>query len=150
VRSLPGALRQAYQQGGLDVFSRAFLEDSPKRLTGPGRFRFIPQHLIATILSVRSGAVDARTRRPPYLMRLVRDGPHRGELVRECFQNVIYLLLMGILLDAIVQWVMLGVSHAGRGADGGAGGIVTPYVLARSLANGSAGSRGLGSPAGGE
>jgi hypothetical protein len=109
------------------------LEDNPTRLTGPGRFWFIVQHLIATILGVRSGAVDARTGRPPSLMRLGRDGPHRGELVRECFQTVIHLLLMGLLLDAIVQWMILAVSHAGRGADGGAG-ADRDAVCARPLA----------------
>ena len=46
--SVPGALREAFDRGGFYVFSHEFLEDMPKRLTGPGRFRFILQPLIAT------------------------------------------------------------------------------------------------------
>ena len=39
--SVPSALRDAYERGGFYLFSQAFLEDLPKRLTGPGRFRFV-------------------------------------------------------------------------------------------------------------
>ena len=48
--SLPGSLRNAYDRGGLYLFSRAFLEDIPKRLAGPGRFRFILQPVTAIVL----------------------------------------------------------------------------------------------------
>jgi len=41
--SLPGSLRDAFDRGGIYLFSHAFLEDIPKRLTGPGRFRFVLQ-----------------------------------------------------------------------------------------------------------
>lgn len=33
--SFPGSLRDAYERGGLYLFSRSFLEDIPKRLAGP-------------------------------------------------------------------------------------------------------------------
>src|SRR5262245_46385520 len=78
--SVPGSLREAYDRGGWYVFSRAFLEDIPKRLTGPGRFRFILQPLLATILGIRSGRADARAGRPPYLKGLVTDREHRREM----------------------------------------------------------------------
>ena len=65
--SLPGSLRDALDRGGIYLFSRAFLEDIPRRLTGPGRFRFVLQPLIATLLGIRGGLVDARAGRPPYL-----------------------------------------------------------------------------------
>src|SRR5262249_3513911 len=83
--SVPGALRDAWDRGGFYLFSRAFLEDIPKRLTGPGRFRFIFQPLVATILGIRGGVADARAGRPPYLKRLLSDREHRRELAREGF-----------------------------------------------------------------
>jgi hypothetical protein len=52
--SVPGSLREAFDRGGFYLFSHAFQEDLPKRLTGPGRFRFVLQPLIATILGIRS------------------------------------------------------------------------------------------------
>jgi len=42
--SLPGSLRDAFDRGGIYLFSRAFLEDIPQRLTGPGRFRFAARY----------------------------------------------------------------------------------------------------------
>jgi hypothetical protein len=133
--SLPGALRDAFDRGGLYLFSRAFLEDLPKRLTGPGRFRFILQPLVATLLGIRSGVADARAGRPPYLLRLVTDREHRGALAREGFATVANLLLMGILLDAVFQWVILGVSHPGAALVVGPVLIATPYAVARALSN---------------
>ena len=40
-------------------------------------------------------------------------GAFGAELVRSGFETVVNLLLMGILLDAVFQWVILGVSHPG-------------------------------------
>ena len=37
ILSLPGSLRDAFERGGLYLFSREFFEDIPKRLTGPRR-----------------------------------------------------------------------------------------------------------------
>jgi len=133
--SLPGALRDAFDRGGIYLFSQAFLEDIPRRLAGPGRFRFVLQPSIAIILGIRSGLADARAGRPPYLSGVLFHREHRGELVRSGFQTVVNLLLMGILLDAVFQWVILGVSHPGAALVVGPVLIVVPYSLARALSN---------------
>jgi hypothetical protein len=135
VLSLPGALRDAIDRGGIYLFSRAFLEDIPARLAGPGRFRFIFQPLIAIVLGIRNGLGDARAGRPPYLSGVLFHRQHRGELVRTGFETVVNLLLMGILLDAVFQWVIIGVSHPGAALVVGPVLIVTPYALARALSN---------------
>ena len=109
-------------------------EDLPKRLTGPGRFRFVLQPLIATLLGIRSGMSDAAAGRPPYLLGLATDG-RRRELAREGFETVANLLLMGVLLDAVFQWVILGVSHPGAALVIGPVLITTPYAVARALSN---------------
>jgi hypothetical protein len=137
--SLPGALRDAFDRGGLYLFSRAFLEDVPKRLTGPGRFRFVLQPFVAILLGVRSGVADARGGRPPYLLALLTDRQRRRELAREGLATVANLLLMGILLDAIFQWVILGVSHPGAALVVGPVLIAGPYAVARALSNRIAG-----------
>jgi hypothetical protein len=121
------------------MFSRAFLEDIPKRLTGPGRFRFILQPLVATILGIRSGLADARAGRPAYLAALVTDGAHRGEMVRDGLRSIANLLLMGILLDSVFQWVILGQSYPGPALVVGPVLITTPYAIARALSNRVAG-----------
>ena len=133
--SVPGSLRDAYDRGGFYMFSRAFLEDIPKRLTGPGRFRFVLQPLVATILGIRSGRADARAGRPPYLKALITDREHRGEIARDGLRSIVNLLLMGILLDSIFQWMILGQSYPGAALVVGPVLITTPYAIARALAN---------------
>src|SRR5512135_3552886 len=113
VLSVPGSLRDLFNRGGLYTFSQAFLDDIPKRLTGPGRFRFVLQPVIAIVLGVLGGLADVRAGRPPYLYALIRHRGQRRELVRTGYEAVLNLLLMGILLDAIFQWVILGNSHPG-------------------------------------
>jgi hypothetical protein len=140
--SLPETLRDAFDRGGVYLFSRAFLEDIPRRLAGPGRFRFVVQPMIATVLGIRSGRADARAGRPPYLSGMFVHHDLRGELVRTGFETVVNLVLTGILLDAIFQRVILGVSHPGAALVVGPVLIVGPYTLARGLSNRLAHGRG--------
>lgn len=133
--SLPGSLRDTFDRGGIYLFSQAFLEDIPKRLAGPGRFRFILQPLTAVVLGILSGLADARAGRPPYLYGVLFHRDHRSVLLRTGFETVVNLLLMGILLDAVFQWVILGVSHPGAALAVGPVLIVLPYTLARALSN---------------
>jgi hypothetical protein len=133
--SLPGSLRDAFDRGGIYLFSRAFLEDIPKRLAGPGRFRFVLQPVLATILGIRSGLADARAGRPPYLYGVLMHRRLRRELVRTGFETIANLLFMGILLDAVFQWLILGVSHPGAALVVGPVLIGGPYAVARALSN---------------
>jgi hypothetical protein len=133
--SLPRSLRDAYDRGGFYVFSRAFLEDIPKRLTGPGRFRFILQPVTAIILGIRGGLADARAGQPPYLYGVLMHRRLRRELMRSGFKTVVNLLLMGILVDSVCQWLILGASYPGAALVVGPVLIVGPYTLARALSN---------------
>jgi len=133
--SLPGSLRDAYNRGGIYLFSNEFLEDIPKRLTGPGRFRFLMQPLMAITLGVLNGLTDARAGRPPYLYGLLFHRNLRGGLAKSGFSTMANLLLMGISLDVIFQWVILGVAHPGPALIIGPVLIVGPYTIARALSN---------------
>jgi hypothetical protein len=83
VLSMPGSVRESYDRGGLYRFSQAFFEDIPRRLAGPGRFRFILQPLVASVLGIRGGLADARAGRPPYLYGLLFHREERGSLLRD-------------------------------------------------------------------
>jgi len=133
--SVPGSLRDAYDRGGFYVFTEAFFEDIPKRLTGPGRFRFILQPLMAAILGILSGRADARTGRPPFVYGVLFHRGLRGELIRSGFETLVNLLLMGILLDSLFQWLILGNSYPGAAVVVGPVLIVLPYALARAISN---------------
>jgi hypothetical protein len=133
--SVPGSLREAFDRGGFYVFSRAFLEDIPKRLTGPGRFRFVLQPLIAIVLGIRGGLADARAGRPPYLYGVLFHRGLRRELVKSAFESVVNVLLMGILMDSVFQWFILGASYPGAALVVGPVLIMGPYTIARALSN---------------
>jgi hypothetical protein len=135
VLSAPASLRDAYQRGGFYLFSRDFVEDIPKRLAGPGRFRFILQPLVAVILGIRNGLADARAGRPTYLYGLLFHRELRSELVKTGFATVANLLLMGILMDSVCQWLILGTSYPGAALVVGPVLIVGPYGVARALSN---------------
>jgi len=140
--SVPGSLREAYNRGGFYLFTREFIEDIPRRLTGPGRFRFILQPVVATVLGIRGGLADARAGRPPYLYGVLFHRGLRRELVRSGYESVANLLLLGILLDSIFQWLIYGVSHPGAALVMGPVLIVTPYAIARAFSNRIARMRG--------
>ena len=133
--SLRGALRDYLARGEIYLFSTAFLEDIPKRLTGPGKFRFILQPAFAILLGIRSGLSDARAGLPPFIYGVLFHRRLSGELVASGFATVANLLLMGILVDSVCQWLILGVSHPGAALVVGPVLIGPPYAIARSLAN---------------
>lgn len=135
VLSLPGSLREAYERGGLYVFSWTFLEDIPRRLTGPGWFRFLLQPVFAAALGVRAGRSDARAGKSPYLWALAVGDGSRGELVRGAVGKIANLLLMGVLLDSLFQWLILGAAYPGAALVAGPVLIALPYAVARSPAN---------------
>ncbi len=133
--SMPMALHDAFERGGLYLFSREFIDDMPRRFSGPGGFRFIVQPVVAIILGIRNGLTDARARPPPYLYGIVfhRDLSH--PLIRSGFENLANLLLLGILLDSIFQWLIYGISHPGAALVVGPTLIIAPYAIARALTN---------------
>jgi hypothetical protein len=133
--SAPGSLREAWERGGFYLFSREFLLDLPKRLFGPGRFRFLLQPAVALALGVAAGRADARARRPPYLYALLLGTEDRGSLARSALRHLANVLLVGILLDSVCQWLILGASYPGAALLVGPVLIGVPYAVARALTN---------------
>jgi hypothetical protein len=132
--ALPSSLRYAYQHGGFYLFSRAFLEDLPKRLTGPGRFRFVLQPAVAIFLGIKAGKADALAGRPPYIFSLFVGHERRG-LLLEAFAQLSTLVGVAILLDAISQFLILRSVYPGAAIVVGPVLIALPYSISRALSN---------------
>jgi len=64
--ALPFAIRDTLETHRVYVFSRQFLEELPRRFTGPGRFRFILQPVTALLLGLHGG-LPRRAIRPTSL-----------------------------------------------------------------------------------
>jgi hypothetical protein len=132
---VPISLRYAHEHGGFYLLSSAFFEDIPKRLTGPGRFRFILQPGIAIILGIRSGLADARACLPPYLYAVLFHRDLRRGMMKSGLLTTLNLLLMGVLVDSVCQWLILGISYPGAALVFGPVLIMAPYTISRALAN---------------
>ena len=133
--SVPSSLRYAYQHHGFYLFSDGFLQDLPKRLKGPGRFRFILQPLVATILGIRAGIADARAGRRPYIIGLITGAHGRLAVLKEAFLDVATLVAVAILLDCISQFLILRQVFPGPALVVGPVLIALPYSWSRALAN---------------
>jgi hypothetical protein len=135
IAAVPFSLQHAYQHGGFYLFSRRFLEDLPKRLTGPGRFRFILQPAVAIFLGIRAGISDAQARRAPYILGVLSDGKGRRALLKGAFEQLAVLIAMSILLEALSQFLILHAVFLGPALIVGPVLIALPYSLTRAVTN---------------
>jgi hypothetical protein len=133
--ALPSAIRDTIETGRIYLFSWQFLEELPRRITGPGRFRFVLQPAMAILIGCRGGLADARAGRPPYLYGLIKGEEQRKELVRSGWADVRDLVAMGIVLDAVAQFLIYRQVHLGAALLLGPVLICLPYSLSRALAN---------------
>ena len=131
--AIPFAILDTIETGRVYVFSRQFLEELPRRFTGPGRLRFILQPTVAILLGVRGGLADARAGNPPYLLGLLFAGGRRRELLRSGVAAIRNLLAVGIVLDLVFQLVLYRSVHPGAALVVGPILICAPYAISRAL-----------------
>lgn len=77
------------------------------RTTGPLKFRFVLQPLMATLLAVRSGLRDSRLRTAPFLWEFCEDPAERKQLMRDCWKSVGKVFILAVVLDCIYQVIVL-------------------------------------------
>ena len=140
--TLPAALHRIIQTGNLYLFTRDFFEDMVARLSGPGRFRFILQPTVATLLGARDGVKDARAGACPFIWGIVLRRDLRSQLLRSGLASVRNLVAIAVLLDLISQYLIFRQIHPGAALLLGPVLIAAPYSLARALANRIARRRG--------
>jgi hypothetical protein len=131
----PRAIYHIIQTGDPYLFTRGFFHDMHARLSGPGRFRFIMQPLVAIFLGSRDGVKDARKGAPPFLWGLVFHHEHRSQLISSALISVRNLVAVAILLDLISQFLIFDNIHPGAALVLGPVLISLPYALARAFAN---------------
>ena len=101
---------------------------------GPMTFRFILQPAMAIIAAARDGAHDARLGRRPYVWALVhgvRDPQGRSGRLWEGIVSTARILLLGVVMDIIYQWKVLGTFYPGQAAVIAVLLAFVPYLLLR-------------------
>ena len=131
--AIPFAIVETIERGRVYLFSRQFLEELPRRFTGPGRFRFILQPMTAIVLGIRGGLADAKAGNPPYLFGLLFHAGRRRDLLRSGAAAISTLLAMGIIMEVVFQLVLYRAVHPVVALLVGPLFICVPYALSRAL-----------------
>lgn len=97
----------------IEVHQRIW-RDIAERPGGPMSFRFLLQPTMAFVAALHDGIQDARVHRVPYLRAILRDSIQRGDRLREGLFATARLILLGIGMDAIYQWRVLGAFYPGE------------------------------------
>ena len=88
---------------------RTFGTEILARPEGPFAFRFILQPLMSLLMASRDGIKDARTGRTPYLWHIASTDPQsRRAAVHEGLRSTGRILLLGILIDGVYQYKVMG------------------------------------------
>ena len=96
-----------------ELLSRLWV-DLLARPGGPFEFRLVLQPLVAAMLAVRDGVVDARTGCSPYFWTLMHDPSHRRERFREGIRATLRVILLGVAIDALYQFKVHGTVYPGE------------------------------------
>ena len=102
-----------------------------ERPGGPMTFRFILQPCMVMFAAVRAGIRDAKSGRPPYLWTLLSDPTQRGALLWDGVVSTARVLLLGIVMDVIYQWIVLGTFFPGEAAVVAVALAFIPYLILR-------------------
>jgi hypothetical protein len=88
-----------------------FWQNLLDRPGGPMTFRFILQPIMATIAALYDGLKDARTGRSPYLLTILTNPAKRGGRLREGLISTARIILLGLCMDAIYQFIEFKTFH---------------------------------------
>src|SRR5260370_42669567 len=102
-----------------------------ERPTGPMAFRFILQPVMAAIAALRDGVNDAKSHRSPYFWTLLTNPFERGHRLYEGLISTPRVILLGLCMDAIYQWIVLKTFYPGEAVIVAIALAFFPYLLLR-------------------
>jgi hypothetical protein len=84
------------------------------RPSGPMTFRFFLQPIMASIAAWRDGVKDARAGRSPFFWTMVTHPEKLGGRLREGLIATSRIILLGLVMDVIYQFLVFGTFHPGE------------------------------------
>jgi membrane-bound lytic murein transglycosylase MltF len=88
-----------------DLLAR-FWEHLGGRVGGPLTFRLILQPLVAAVLAVRAGILDARASRPAYFWTILTSPADRRDLLREGWKAIARVFTFAVAIDVVYQLIV--------------------------------------------
>ncbi len=113
----------------------SILEKIQARITGPFHFRLILQPLLAIVLGIRDGRLDAKNKKPAFLLHLITSQNDRKDYLKQIWPAISKPLVIGIILDMVVQFMIFQSVRIWGAILLGAIIIALPYSLSRGLSN---------------
>lgn len=126
--------------GSLDIHLLLGQELNPPekiqaRWTGPFHLRLILQPLLAIILGIRDGRREAKIGNLPFFRSLMDSQNDRKIYIKQVGRAIAKPLVLGILLDMLVQYMIFQRVRIWGGVLFGALFIALPYSLILGLSN---------------
>lgn len=113
----------------------SILDKLAERLTGPMHFRFILQPLVAILLGIRDGRLDAEAGNPPFVLEWFFSPQNRSEQIQSALKTLMKPVLFGIILDSLAQYILFKHINPGGAFMVGTFVMAVPYSLAREITN---------------
>ena len=89
-----------------DFFTRLF-ENFGIRVSGPMKFRFILQPLVALIFAIKAGYRDSKEGVDPYMSGLLKNEDERRELLKQTWSDVGKVFIIALIMDLVFQIIIL-------------------------------------------
>lgn len=102
---------------------------------GPAHLRFILQPVVALLLGLRDGRLDARAGTAPFLWNLLFVPSQRRASWRSAVGALWKPFLVATVMDAFLQMLILRTLHPGQAALTGCLLVGLPYAVTRALTN---------------
>jgi hypothetical protein len=129
-RILPGAV-----EGVMDDMWTRVGSHLIARVSGPMKFRFVLQPLMASVFAIRSGLADAKTAKPPYCWGLLWERGHRADMLKDGWKSVGKIFILAVLLDIVYQIIVLRFVYPGETVIVAFLLAIVPYLLIRGPVN---------------
>lgn len=104
-------------------------------LGGPGHLRFIVQPLIAILLGIRDGRLDARAGKEPYIFAVLFGGAARKASIESGVAAFIKPFAVAVIIDMLLQFYILRDVRIWSALVVGTFLVAVPYSIARALTN---------------
>lgn len=105
------------------------------RLVGPMSLRFVFQPLVAVLLGIRDGAMDAKAGEPPFIIDLIVDRDNRRTKLAEVLKSLSKTIIIATVFDMIAQYLIFDQVRVIPAIVVGVFLLSVPYSLARGITN---------------
>ncbi len=117
----------------MDELFMRIVENIGDRMSGPLKFRFVLQPVMASIFAILSGLKDAKSGKPPYFWALLSDPGHRRDMIKDGWKSVGKVFILALVLDVAYQLYVLRFVYPGEAIIVAILLAIVPYLILRGL-----------------